>query len=140
MNELNSPGRVEVGAAVGDAAGVRTAGGAHPSHDPILTVRLQLARLGADLNVIAQQREQWCAYVDAVLRQMEQLIAAHVQANAMTWNDVSGRESKQRLIRQVIATPILLSEAAKKLYAALTPEQQLAGVEKLLHFHRQLLT
>jgi hypothetical protein len=140
MNELNSPGRVEVGAAVGDAAGARAAEAARHSPDPILTVRLQLARLGADLNVIAPQREQWCAYVDAVLRQMEQLIAARDQANAMTWNDAAGRKSKQRLIRQVIATPILLSDAAKKLYAVLTPEQQLAGGEKLLHFHRQLLT
>jgi len=140
MNELNSPGRVEVGAAVADAVGVRAAEPVRHSPDPILTVRLQLARLGADLNVIAVQREQWCAYVDAVLRQMEQLLAARVQADAMTWNDVAGRESKQRLIRQVIATPVLLSEAAKKLYAALTPEQQLAGGEKLLHFHRQLLT
>jgi len=140
MNELNSLGRVEVGAAIGDAAGVRAGEAARQSPDLILTVRLQIARLGADLNVAASQREQWCAYVDAVLRQMEQLIAARDQANAMTWNDARGRESKQRLIRQVIATPILLSEAAKKLYAALTPEQQLAGGDKLLHFHRQLLT
>ena len=91
MNELNSPGRVEVGAAVGDAAGVPGSGAAPPSPDPILAVRLQLARLGADLNVIAPQREQWCAYVDAVPRQMEQLIAARDRANAMTWNDVAGR-------------------------------------------------
>jgi len=138
MNELNSPGRVERGAAVVDSA--RTAEAARESSDPILAVRLRLARLGADLNVAAPQREQWCAYVDAVLRQMEQLISARVQANAMTWTDAAGRESKQRLIRQVIATPVLLSEAAKRLYAALSPEQQMAGGEKLLHFHRQLLT
>src|SRR5215471_6481791 len=138
MNELNSPGRVERGAAVGD--GARTAEAAREPSDPILAVRLRLARLGADLSVAAPQREQWCAYVNAVLRQMEQLINARIQANAMTWTDAAGRESKQRLIRQVIAMPVLLSEAAKRLYAALTPEQQMAGGEKLLHFHRQLLT
>jgi LTXXQ motif family protein len=139
MNEPNNPVRVERGAAVGEGEGARATEAARQLSDSILAVRLQLARLGADLNVAARQREQWCAYVDAVLRQMEYLIGARVEADAVTWNDDVGRELKQRLIRQVIATPILLSEAAKRLHAALTPEQQLAGGEKLLHFHRQLL-
>ena len=139
MNELDSLGRMEFGAAVGDGAAARAADVAHQLSDRILAVRLQLARLGADLNVVLDQREQWCAYVDAVLGQMQRLIGARINADAATWNDAAGRESKQRLIRQVIATPILLSEAAKRLYAALTPEQQLAGGEKLLHFHRELL-
>ena len=137
MKELNSPGRVERRAAVAD--GARIAEAARDSSDPILDVRLWLARLGADLNVAAPQREQWCAYVDSVLSQIEQLINARVEADAMTWTDAAGRESKRRLIRQVIATPVLLSEAAKRFYAGLTPEQQMAGGEKLLHFHRQLL-
>jgi len=139
MTQPNSPGRMEVGVAVADGPVARAAEAARQLSDPMLGVRLQLARLGADLNVAAEQREQWCAYVEAVLRQMERLIGARVAADGVTWYDAAGRESKQRLIRQVIATPILLSEAAKRLYAALTPEQQLAGDGKLLHFHRQLL-
>ena len=138
MNEPNSPGRAELAAAVADGVSARAAEAARQSSDPILTVRLQLARLGADLNVTTEQREEWCTYVDAVLRQMQRLISARVEADAGTWNDAAGRESKQRLIRQVIATPIRLSEVAKRLHSVLRPEQQLAGGEKLLHFHRQL--
>jgi len=140
MDQPSSPGRMEFGAAFADGACARAAAAARQPSDPIFAVRLQLARLGTDLNVIAEQRVAWCAYVEAVLREMELLVSARVEADAVTWSDAAGRESKQRLIRQVIATPVLLSEAAKRLYAVLTPEQQLVGGEKLLHFHRQLLT
>src|SRR5262245_57918289 len=139
MNEPNHRGRVELAAALGNDASAHAAEATHQSSDAILAVRLRLARLGADLTIGPDQWEQWCAYVEAVLSQMERLIHARVKADAVTWHDSAGRESKQRLIRQIIATPTLLSEAARNLHAVLTPEQQLAGGEKLLHFHRPLL-
>ena len=54
-------------------------------------------------------------------------------------SDPARQDLKRELIRQVIVTPELLSQAAKDLYVVLTPEQQRLYGEKLLNFHRRLV-
>ena len=70
---------------------------------------------------------------------MERLTSARQAADSVRWSDPASTDRKRALIKQVIATPVLLSLAARVLYSALTPEQQSIAGGKLLHFHRRLV-
>lgn len=102
-------------------------------------VQRLLTELEAVLKISDEEAEQWTAFSNAVLAQMERLTSARSAADSVTWNDPGGDERKRALIKQIIATPVVLSLAARTLYSALTPEQQTVAGEKLLHFHRRLV-
>jgi len=106
--------------------------------DQIAVVQWRLAELKSDLGLTAGD-EHWSAFSDTVLALMERVAAARRAAESVPLTDPARVERKRELIRQVIATPALLSRAAQDLYTALTPEQQRMAGEKLRNFHRQLI-
>jgi hypothetical protein len=107
--------------------------------DRATVVQQLLAKLKSDLRISAQESEPWAAFSSAVLAQMERLTSAREAADGVAWSVPGSDDRKRTLVRQVIATPMLLSQAARSLYSALTPEQQSIAGEELLHFHRRLV-
>jgi hypothetical protein len=98
-----------------------------------------LRQLERELGIGSDKRAQWTLFARSVLLQVERVSLAREAACNSAASDPAHAELKRELIRQVIATPELLSHAARDLYVVLTPDQQRRSGEKLLKFHRQLL-
>ena len=104
-------------------------------HDPVAFAQKRLARLKSDLAISAEQEPQWSAFSDTVMRQMEQMKAAHQGGKPLA------QTAPQRIDRQVAwmkertAAFEAMGEAAKALYATLSPEQQQIADEKLMRWH-----
>jgi len=104
-------------------------------HDPVAFVQKRLARLKSKLAITAEQEPQWSAFTGTVLQQMEQFKAAHQGGRP------AARTAPERIDRQVAwmkeraAAFETVGQAAKTLYATLSPEQQQIADEKLLRWH-----
>jgi hypothetical protein len=104
-------------------------------HDPVAFAQKRLARLKAKLKITPEQEPQWSAFSDTVLQQMGQFKASHQGRTA------SAQTAPERIDRQVarmkqrVAAFEKVGEAAKTLYAGLSPEQQQIADEKLLRWH-----
>jgi periplasmic protein CpxP/Spy len=104
-------------------------------HDPVAFAQKRLARLKSKLKITPEQEAQWSAFSDTVLQQMEQFKASHQGSEA------SAQTAPERIDRQVarmkqrVAAFEKVGEAAKTLYAGLSPEQQQIADEKLLRWH-----
>jgi hypothetical protein len=136
MSGSKNPKSINLRAVFGTAAGVRP-----PDlwPDQAAVVQRLLTELRSDLDISPEEHDRWAAFSDAVLAQMERLTSARQAADSVAWTDPASVDRKRALIKQVIATPVLLSLAARTLYSALTPEQQSIAGGKLLHFHRRLV-
>ncbi|HTS55348.1 MAG TPA: Spy/CpxP family protein refolding chaperone [Burkholderiales bacterium] len=119
-------------------AAVSSTGG-YVDPDPVVLAREYLGQLEHDLGITADERTQWTAFSRNVLVRIGRVSAARQAARNSAVSDPARADLKRELIRQAIVTPGLLSQAAKDLYAALTPEQQRQSGEKLLNFHRRLV-
>jgi len=103
--------------------------------DPVAFAQQRLARLKSKLAITAEQESQWSAFTSTVLQQMEQFKAAHQGRRP------AARTAPERIDRQVArmkeraAAFETVGEAAKTLYATLSPEQQRIADEKLLQWH-----
>jgi periplasmic protein CpxP/Spy len=104
-------------------------------HDPVAFAQQRLARLKSKLAITAEQEPQWSAFTGTVLQQMEQFKAAHQGRRP------AARTAPERIDRQVAwmkeraAAFETVGQAAKTLYATLSPEQQQIADEKLLRWH-----
>lgn len=140
MNELNKLKLIGLLSVFGSSTSARPAEPAsRASPDRIAGAQRRLTELRRDLGVTAQEEEQWAAFSAKVLAQIERVSAARQTAEGVPWSDPTRADRKRELIRQVIVTPGLLSQAAKDLYIVLTPEQQRVAGKRLLNFHRELL-
>jgi hypothetical protein len=104
-------------------------------HDAVASAQQRLARLKSNLAITAEQEPQWSAFSNTVLQQMEQFKAAH------QGRKTPAQTAPERIDRQVAwmkeraAAFETVGQAAKTLYAALSPEQQQIADEKLLRWH-----
>jgi hypothetical protein len=73
-----------------------------------------------------------------VLVQIARVSDIRQSAQNGAMSDPARADRERELIRQIIVTPELLSQAAKELCVLLTPEQQRLSGERLLTFHRRL--
>jgi protein CpxP len=109
--------------------------GTDARHDPVAFAQQRLARLKSKLAITAEQEPQWSAFSNTVLQQMEQFKAQHQGGKT------SAQTAPERIDRQVAwmkeraAAFETVGQAAKTLYAALSPEQQQIADEKLLRWH-----
>jgi hypothetical protein len=103
--------------------------------DPVAFAQQRLARLKSKLAITAEQESQWSAFASTVLQQMEEIKARRQGRNTVA------RTAPERIDRQVAwmkeraAAFEAVGQAAKTLYAALSPEQQQVADEKLLRWH-----
>jgi len=110
--------------------------GAHARrHDPVASAQHRLAKLKAALAITPEQEPQWSAFSDTVLQQIQQFKAQHYGERS------AARTAPERIDRRVAwmkertAAFEAVGQAAKTLYAELSPEQQQIADEKLLRWH-----
>ena len=140
MSGSENPKSIDLRSVFGTAAGFSaTESFGCTCPDQAAVVQRLLTELKSDLDISAEQHDQWTLFSNTVLAQMERLTSARQAADSVRWSDPASTDRKRALIKQVIATPVLLSLAARVLYSALTPEQQSIAGGKLLHFHRRLV-
>jgi len=107
--------------------------------DQVALTQLFLLQLKRDLEITPEEQPQWSAFSSRVLVQIERMSVAREAARGTSIDDTAHVVRKRELTRQVIATPEVLSQAARDLYDALTPVQQRGAGDKLLNFHRRLV-
>jgi len=107
--------------------------------DQVGLAQLFLLQLKRDLEITPEEQQQWSAFSSQVLVQIERVSVAREAARGTSVSNASQVARKRELTRQVIATPEVLSRAARDLYDALTPVQQRGAGDKLLNFHRRLV-
>ena len=107
--------------------------------DQVALAQLFLLQLKCDLAITPEEQAQWSAFSSHVLVQIERMSAAREAARGTSMSDPEYAARKRELTRQVIVLPEVLSQAARDLYGALTPEQQRSAGDKLLNFHRRLV-
>lgn len=103
-------------------------------HDPAAFAQKRLAKLKSELRITPEQEAQWSAFSDTVLLQMEQLKTAHQQARSIPVSAPERIDRQVERMRQSVATFEVMGQAAKELYAALSPAQRQVADEKLLRW------
>jgi protein CpxP len=105
-------------------------------HDPVAFAQQRLTRLKSELAITPEQEPQWSAFTSTVLQQMEQFKAWHQGRNKTAAQTAPERIDRQVAWMKERTTAFeTVGEAAKTLYAALSPEQQQIADEKLLRWH-----
>lgn len=104
-------------------------------HDPVASAQQRLARLKSNLAITTEQEPQWTAFSSAVLQQMEQFKAAHQGRKAPAQTAPERIDRQVAWMKERAAAFETVGQAAKTLYAALSPEQQQIADEKLLRWH-----
>jgi len=116
--------------------------GARASRMPGERVEARLAYLKTALKITAAQQAQWDAFANA-LRQQAQAMDARIQARRAQMaegrrdapNAIARLERQQERLAAAAARVNEILQAAKPLYAALTPEQQKIADELLARRH-----
>lgn len=107
--------------------------------DQVALTQLALLQLKRDLDITPQEQPQWSAFSSQVLVQIERMWAAREATRGTSLSGPVHAARRRELTRQVIVTPEVLSQAARDLHGALTPEQRRSAGGKLLNFHRRLV-
>ena len=104
-------------------------------HDPVAFAQRRLAKLKSKLAITPEQEPQWSAFTSTVLQQMQQFKAAHQGRKGSAQTAPERIDRRVAWMKQRAAAFETVGEAAKTLYAALSPEQQQIADEKLLRWH-----
>lgn len=94
----------------------------------------RLAKLKSELRITPEQEAQWSAFSETVLLLMEQWKTAHQQARSAPVSAPERIDRQIERMRQSVATFEVMGQAAKELYAGLSPEQRQIADEKLLRW------
>lgn len=103
-------------------------------HDPAAFAQKRLAKLKAQLRITPDQEAQWSAFSDSVMQQMAQMKAAR---EARPTGPVPAPERIDRQVERMkrgVAGFEAMGQAAKQLYATLSPDQQQVADQKLLRW------
>jgi hypothetical protein len=104
-------------------------------HDRAAYAQKRLERLKAKLRITPEQESQWSAFSNTVMQQMEQLKTAHRGMKEMPAKAPERIDRQVEMMKQRVASFETVAQAAKTLYAALTPDQQQIADQRLLNFH-----
>ena len=108
----------------------------HPRYDPVAFAQHRLDKVKAQLGITDDQEAQWAAFSSTVMAQMQQVAAAR---QAMVNPPATAPERIDRavaMMKQRTAAFETIAQAAKDLYANLTPQQRKIADRTLLNFHR----
>jgi periplasmic protein CpxP/Spy len=105
--------------------------------DPAKYVQTRLAKLKSALDIKPEQEAQWSAFADTVMQQVDQMKAAHQQRGNMPATAPERIDRQIAMIKQRAASFETIGEAAKGLYASLSPDQQQIADKRLLRWHGQ---
>jgi len=106
-------------------------------YDPVAFAQHRLDKLKSQLGITEDQEAQWTGFSRTVLAQMGEVAAAR---QAMQHPPATAPERIDRavmLMKQRTAAFETIAQAAKELYANLTPQQRKIADRKLLSFHHK---
>jgi len=106
-------------------------------HDPAAHVQKRLDKLKSALKITLDQEPQWAAFSDSVMQQVNQMKAAHQQRGSAPSTAPERIDRQIAMMKQRTASFETIGQAAKGLYAALSPDQQRVADERLLRWHGQ---
>ena len=106
-------------------------------HDPAAWAEKRLSRLKSDLRITPEQESQWSAFSNTVMQQMEQFKSARETRKSMPVKAPERIDRQVEAMKQRLASFEVIAQAAKTLYASLTPEQQEIADKRLLNFHHR---
>jgi hypothetical protein len=115
------------------AADVGRAGDAK-RHDPAEFAQKRLAKLKSQLRITPEQEAQWSAFSDSVMQQIAQMKAAHEARQGRPATAPERIDRQVERMKQGVARFEAMGQAAKQLYATLSPDQQQVADEKLLRW------
>lgn len=120
------------------AAESQSAPPAHAKHhDRGQHVQQRLEKLKADLHITAAQEPQWSAFSNTVMQQVAQFKAAHEGMKNMPTRAPERIDRQVEMMKQRLASFEAIAQAAKSLYASLSPDQQQVADQRLLNFHHR---
>ena len=106
-------------------------------HDPAVFVQKRLAKLKSALSITPEQEPRWSTFSNTVMQQMDQMKAAHQQRTDHPATAPERIDRQIAMMKQRAASFETVGQAAKGLYAALTPDQQRIADQKLMRWHGQ---
>jgi LTXXQ motif family protein len=107
----------------------------HHRHDLAAHVQKRLDKLKATLGIMPEQEPQWAAFTDAVMAQVKQIQAEHQSVKVRRATAPERIDWRLARMKERTARFEVVAQAAKDLYASLTPEQKQIADKKLLNFH-----
>jgi len=120
---------------VASAAADTSAAEGKRHHDPVAFAQKRLARLKSKLAITPEQEPQWSAFSDTVLQQVKQMKAAHQGRKNIARTVPERVDRRLAWMKERTAAYEAVGEAAKALYADLTPEQQQIADHKLMRWN-----
>jgi periplasmic protein CpxP/Spy len=122
--------------AAGDAAAARADQPAQSERqfDPVARVQKRLDHLKAKLQIAPEQEQQWSAFANTVLAQVQQMKQAREAAQPRPTTAPERIDQQLARMKERTARFEAVADAAKGLYANLTPEQRQIADERLLNF------
>jgi protein CpxP len=103
--------------------------------DPAVFVQKRLTKLKAKLDIRPEQETQWDAFSQTVLQQVEQMKATHQQRKGGPVTAPERIDRRIEMMKQRVAGFEAVGQAAKGLYAVLSPAQQQIADHRLLRWH-----
>jgi hypothetical protein len=103
--------------------------------DPAVSAQKRLAKLKAKLSIRPEQETQWDAFSQTVLQQVGLMKAAYQQRKSGPVSAPERIDRRIELMKLRVAGFEAVGEAAKGLYAVLSPEQQQIADHRLLRWH-----
>lgn len=105
-------------------------------HDLIASAQKRLSHLKAKLGITAEQEPQWSAFSEAVMQRMAQLQGARPGEKRSALTVPERIDRRLAWMKERTAAFATMGEAAKLLYAMLSPQQQQIADERLMRWHR----
>jgi hypothetical protein len=105
--------------------------------DPVARAQKHLERLKAKLQITSEEEQQWSAFADTVLAQAQQMKAEHDSMGPRPATAPERIDWQLARMKERTARFEAVAQAAKDLYASLSPEQKQIADRKLLSFHHR---
>ena len=106
-------------------------------HDPIAHVQKRLAHLKSTLGITAEQEPQWSAFSDTVMQRVAQLKSVRRGEKPAALTAPQRIDRRLAWMKEQTAAVESMGQAAKALYATLSPEQQQIADDKLMRWHHR---
>jgi len=108
-------------------------------HDPMASAQERLAHLKSQLGITAEQEPQCSAFSDTVMQRMAQLKNARPGEKRAALTVPERTDRRLAWMKERTAAFETMGEAAKALYATLSPQQQQQQIadDKLMRWHQR---
>ena len=103
-------------------------------HDPMASAQKRLTHLKSKLGITAEQEPQWSAFSDTVMQRVVQLKGARRGEKPAALTAPQRIDRRLAWMKQRTAAFEAIGQAAKELYATLSPQQQQIADDRLMRW------